>query len=248
MIVTFTNEKGGIGKTSVPFNMGWHLASLGKKILFIDIDAQRANLSFVLGLKNKDDYKTIKDVIQSNVPIEDTIVNIKENIDLIPANYSIKEINEKDNIVLFAKEIKKIENNYDFIFIDVNPTPGQSHILAMSVSNYVVLPMIPDVSCLEANLGMIESYYWVKQNLNKNLRILGFVFNIADKNSLTAEVYKIAEDVAKSAQTIVFDTRIRRNVDIGKSVSAHTGITEFAPSSNGSNDYKALSAEFLARI
>ena len=86
MVVTFTNEKGGIGKTSVPFHMGWYLATLGKKILYVDMDAQRANLSFVLNLKNKDELKTIRDVVQDGVHIEDVIVDINNNISIVPAN------------------------------------------------------------------------------------------------------------------------------------------------------------------
>ena len=248
MVVTFTNEKGGIGKTSVPFHMGWYLATLGKKILYVDMDAQRANLSFVLNLKNKDDLKTIRDVIQDEVPIEDVVVDINDNISIVPANYRVKELNENDKISTFVKEIREIEKNYDFVFIDVNPTPGQTHILAMAASDYIVCPTLPDVSCLEAMLGVLETYTWVKQNANKKLRILGFIFNVADKNSLSSEVYRIAKSRAEKFDTCVFDAKIRRNVDISKAVSAHVGVTEYAPKSNGAADYKAVTAEFLARI
>lgn len=242
------NEKGGIGKTSVQFHIGWYLASLGKKILFVDLDAQKANLSFVLNVKNRDELKTIRDVIQDGVSINDVIVNIKENISIVPANYRVKELNEDDNILIFMKAIQEIEKNYDFVFIDVNPTPGQTHVLAMAASDYIVCPTLPDVSCLEAMIGVFESYSWVKQNVNQKLKILGFIFNIADKNSLSAEVYRIAKNRAEKLGTCVFDTKIRRNVDISKAVSAHVGVTEYAPKSNGAADYRAVTGEFLARL
>lgn len=247
MITVWINEKGGIGKSSLCFNTGWYLASLGKKGLQIDFDGQRANLSYFAGVKNRNELPCMKDVLIDGLNINDCITNIKPNLDIIPGNVELTQIDKSVKTQTIINAIKSIENEYDFIFIDVNPTPTRVHILSMAVADRLIIPMLPDIATLEANMGVIETYTLTKE-FNPNLKVSGLVFNKYDaRTSLSKEVLEVAEKMAEQLSSQVFMTKVRNNVAIAESVGKHIGITEYEPKSNGAADIIQLTSEILAR-
>ena len=154
-IVTFIAEKGGTSRSSVVFSSSWLLASKGKKILIIDMDGQAANVSYYAGVNKTPDMHTLVDLFKG-VDIKDTIVNIKENLDIIPANAELTNLGQTAKLSVLKKAVRSIPE-YDFIFIDVNPTPGWTHFLSLSISDSAIIVSLPDVACLKANEGILES-------------------------------------------------------------------------------------------
>lgn len=249
MIIAWLNEKGGVGKTSLCFNVGWYLAELGKKILFIDLDGQRANLSFFCNIRDREDRPTMKEVLINNYNINNTIVNVRENIDIIPGNVELTEINKSVKVSTMQSALESVKKNYDYIFIDVNPTPTRIHILTMGVADYIIIPMLPDVATLEANKGVIETYNLiVEEKINTGLKIMGIVFNKYNyRASLSKQVTEITEQIANKLDTKVFNTKVRNNIALSENVAQHIGITEYDPKSNGAIDIVALTSEILAK-
>ncbi len=250
MIIAYLNEKGGVGKTSLCFNVGWYLAELGKKILFVDLDGQRANLSFFCNIKDRENRPSMKDVLMDDINVNETIIPVKKNIDIIPGNVELTEIGKSVKHTSMIEAFESISNHYDYIFIDVNPTPTRIHVLTMAVANYLVIPMLPDVATLEANKGIIETYSLVKKsNINNKLQVLGIVFNkFNSRTNLSQQVSDVTDQIAKQLDTSVFNTKVRNNIALSENVGQHIGITDYDPKSNGAIDIVALTSEILAKV
>lgn len=250
MIIGWLNEKGGVGKTTLCFNVGWYLASLSKKVLFIDLDGQKANLTFFCGVKDRDNLLTLKDVLSGNIELKKAIIKVNDNIDIIPGNVELVEIDKSITISKAKEIIRPLERQYDYIFIDVSPAPTRLHILTTGIANYIIIPMLSDVAALEANTGIVETYSIVKdKGINGNLEILGFIFNkYSNRTSLAKEVAEITKKMAKQLNTSIFNTKIRNNIALSENVSQHIGITDYKPKCNGAYDIISLTSEILTRV
>ena len=104
--ITFINEKGGIGKTSCCFNLAWEIAKK-HKVLMVDMDGQRANLTYFCGIEKKDDMPTMYNVLQTGESIKNTIVNVKENLDLVPATVNVSNLNQAAKITRMKKALEE---------------------------------------------------------------------------------------------------------------------------------------------
>lgn len=248
--ITFINEKGGVGKTSACFNSAWELSRRGKKILMIDMDGQKANLTFFSGADgDSDNMKTMADVFRGDTDIKDTVRNVREDLDIIPADSSMSNLGMEAKVVKFRKSISEIAGDYDLIFIDVNPAPGWSHYLSLSVSDFAVVVMLPDIASLEGNKGILETIEEIQGTTNPSLRILGFLFNKNNSRTVLAkQVTDAAESMAGSAGSSLFETKIRNTVTLSENVIAHTGVTEYAPASPAAEDINAFSDELERRL
>ena len=248
MVISFINEKGGVGKTSLCFNVGYYIASMGKKVLFIDFDGQRANLSFFCGIKNREELLTMAEVLNDGVDIHKAITPVKPNLDIVVGNSNLTEVDKNTKLPAMLAAMKQIESDYDYILIDVNPTPSRIHVLAMAAANYLIIPMLADVATLEANRGIVETFQMVKANVNRGLKIMGIVFNQFNvRSNLSQQVMEVTEEMAKAMDTSVFQTKVRKNKALAENIAAHVGVTEYEPKSNGALDIVALTSEILIR-
>jgi chromosome partitioning protein len=247
-IITFINEKGGVGKSSVCFNSAWEISSRGKKVLLIDLDGQKANLSFFAGI-DKDNIISMAEVFKLNTDISSAIVNVKINLDIIPANSSLASLDMSAKVSKFRNALKQIQDNYDFIFIDVNPAPGWSHYLSLSVTDLALIIMLPDIASLEATKGILDTIDEIQQTNNPKLKILGFLFNKYNSRAILSEqVLQTTKDIASQLNTHVFMHNIRQSVTLCENILAHKGITEYAPKSRPSILYSRFINEFLEVI
>ena len=251
------NEKGGVGKSSIAFNCAYEL-SREAKVLMIDLDAQRANLSWMAGVMDqkdengkvtiaKDSYLTMFDVMTGANTIHECIVQIKDNLDLVPANNKVLSFSRVSSERKFKNALKEVENEYDYIFIDVDPTPSLTHKIALMVTDYVIIPMLPDFLSLEADIGVIEDINDT-QELNKDLKVLGMVFNKCnDRLNLTKICVKKAEEMASNLQTSLFETKIRNAVSLSECPFLHMGVTDYDPDSGVAQDIRNLVKEIKER-
>ena len=248
-IITFINEKGGVGKTSVCFNSAWEVSARGKKVLLIDLDGQKANLSFFAGV-SKENIVSMADVFKANADISSAIVRIKDNLDIVPANSSVANIDIMSaKVSKFKNVLAQIAGNYDFIFIDVNPTPSWSHFLSLSVSNFALIVLLPDIASLEGNKGILDTIDEIQQTNNSKLKILGFLFNKYNSRAMLSEqVLQIAKDIATQLNSRVFKYPIRQSSLLSEIVLKHKGITEYAPKSLPSRLYTLFVNEFLEAL
>ena len=248
-IITFINEKGGVGKTSTCFNSAWEIARRGKRILMIDMDGQKANLSFFVGLNKNGDLVTMADVFKKDIDIREAIRNVKENLDIVPADADISNLDMSAKVSKFRKAVSKVQGDYDYIFIDVNPAPGWSHYLSLSISDYAIIIMLPDIASLEGNKGILETIEEIQETNNSKLRILGFLFNKNNSRTVLAkQVSNVAQGMARQHNTKIFSTKIRNAVVMSENLVEHKGVTDYAPSSSAADDLRKFADEIEEEI
>lgn len=245
--IAFLNEKGGTGKTSCCFNTAWYFSTAEKRVLLVDFDGQNANLSYMAGV-NKQDVKTLREIVDGT-PTREAILNLKENLDIIPAATRVTNISSEAKILTLKRALAEVKDEYDYIFIDASPSPDWKHALILVASDYVIIPNLPDVMSLEADNGIIDSIKEIQESANPNLRVLGIVINSNEERSnLSAESKKVAELLTKKVNSSLFDTKIRRSSKMGETVAAHVGITDYAPNTKVATDIIFFAEEIERRI
>lgn len=244
-IITFINEKGGIGKTSTCFNVAWELAKT-KKVLMIDMDGQCANLTYFCGVKKPVDLITIADVLKKGKPINEAIKEVKKNLHIVPATVDVADISQIVKAKKMKDSLREVADIYDYIFIDVNPSPDWRHYLALSACDYALIIMLPDITSLESDNGIVESIEEVKETSNPNLKVLGIVFNKNEERSnMGKEVKRLTEKFAVMMNTKVFQSKVRNAVSLGELAYAHVGITDYDSKSAAADDVRSLVKELV---
>ena len=186
------------------------------------------------------------DVFKHNTDINSGILNVKHNLDIIPANISVASLSIMDaKVSKFRHAFKQIHNTYDFIFIDVNPAPGWSHYLSLSVSDFAIIVMLPDIASLEGNKGILDTISEIQQTTNPNLKILGFLINKFDsRTTLSKKVIETTETLASNVNSRVFKNKIRQSVLLSENILEHKGITDYARKSVPARNYSRFVNEF----
>lgn len=244
-VIAYINEKGGVGKSSVCFNVAWCFAERGKKVLMIDLDGQRANLTYICGIEKKPGLLTMFDVLTTGVDVKRSVLVVEDNLHIIPATVDVAALDRNNNrLEDMQKAIDSLRPYYDMIFIDVSPTPNRGHALALAAADGVIIPMLPDITSLEANMGVIESIRLAKKETNPKLRVMGVVLNkYTLRTLLSTKVTATANKMASALGSKVFKTKIRQGVAMSENVGQHIGVTAYAPKSKCSDDIKNLCDE-----
>ena len=247
-IIAVANQKGGVGKTTTAINLSSCLASLGKKVLAIDLDPQ-GNMTSGLGIdKNEVEY-TVYELILGQVGIEKVICkDALENLDVLPTNINLSAaeieligVEEKEFII--RKEVDKVKKNYDFIVIDCPPSLSMLTINAMTTADSVLVPIQCEYYALEGLSQLIHTIDLVKERLNPELKIEGVVFTMYDaRTNLSLQV---VENVKDNLQQTIYKTIIPRNIRLAEAPSHGLPINLYDPKSSGAESYMLLAEEVI---
>ena len=247
-IIAVANQKGGVGKTTTAINLSSCLASLGKKVLAIDMDPQ-GNMTSGLGIdKNEVEY-TVYELILGQVGIEKVICkDALENLDVLPTNINLSAaeieligVEEKEFII--RKEVDKIRENYDFIVIDCPPSLSMLTINAMTTADSVLVPIQCEYYALEGLSQLMHTIDLVKERLNPELKIEGVVFTMYDaRTNLSLQV---VENVKDNLQQTIYKTIIPRNIRLAEAPSHGLPINLYDPKSSGAESYMLLAEEVI---
>ncbi len=252
MVISFTNQKGGVGKTTTALNLASILSKNGKKILVIDLDPQ-SNLTSGLGFNRSTDYLSTYDVLIHDYEISNVFVktDINDNLFLIPskidlAGAEIELVSKLSREKILKDRIDKIKSEYDYVFIDCPPSLGLLTLNALSASDGVVIPFQCEYFALEGISQLTNTINIVKKSLNTSLKIFGVVMTMYDtRTKLSGEVENEVRDFFKD---IVFGTVIPRNVRLSESPSFGKPIDVYDPSSPGAKAYEKLALEFIDKV
>lgn len=195
-VITITNQKGGVGKTTTAINLAASLAVMDKKVLVIDLDPQ-ANATTGLGYKRTDyefdiyhvfnGIKTIQEIVlKTDIP---TLFLAPSNIAMVGVEQEFKG-NDKNNKLILKRSIDAMNpKEYDFIIIDSPPTLGNITVNAISASDNVIVPVQCEFYALEGLALILNTIKLIKQTINKRLNILGFLPTMySSQNNLSKEV------------------------------------------------------------
>jgi chromosome partitioning protein len=250
-IVSFSNQKGGVGKTTSCVNISAQLANKGKRVLMIDMDPQ-GNATSGLGLAKSKIKRTVYDVIIGRCDIKDAVIKtrfknlsvVPANIDLAGAELELYDLEEEDSLTKIALE--SIKDEYDYIFIDCPPSLGMLTVKALSISDGVVIPMQCEFYSLEGMSQLLNTVKKIRQLYNPDLQIVGILLTMYNgRLTLTGQV--VAE-LKKYYQDKLFKVPISRTVRISEAPGYGEPICYHDPYGKGSLEYAAVAKELMLRI
>ncbi|TGL17283.1 ParA family protein [Leptospira levettii] len=249
-IVSISNQKGGVGKTTTAINLASNLVDLGKKVLLLDIDPQ-GNSGSGLGLEvqslNKTTYEVMIGELSAREAIQKTFV---PNLDIIPSNINLSGL-EVDFLGIEKKEFKlkdalaSIKESYDYILIDCPPSLGVLTINALCASQSLMITLQTEYFALEGLSQLMRIISLVQSQWNPSLSLEGVLLTMYDKRTNLAN--QVADDVRNYFKEKVYETVIPRNVKLSEAPSFGKPINYYDPDGVGAKSYKSLAEEIVGR-
>ena len=248
-ILSISNQKGGVGKSTTAINLSACLGELGKKVLVIDMDPQ-GNTTSGLGI-DKDDPEiyTVYDMLIDECTVNDCIIDTGfENLNIIASNSNlagaeIELLDIDDREYTLRNHISSINDDYDYILIDCPPSLSILTINAMCASSGVIVPIQCEYYALEGLSQIINTINLVKERLNNDIEIEGIVFTMFDgRNNLSSDV---VANVKENLDIKVFETIIPRNVRLAEAPSYGMPVIEYDNRSTGAASYRFLAEEII---
>ncbi|MDO3681615.1 ParA family protein [Paenibacillus ehimensis] len=248
-IIAITNQKGGVGKTTTSVNLGASLASLGKKVLLVDIDPQ-GNTTSGLGINKADVVHCIYDVLINDVhPNEAMVDTALENLKIIPATIQLAgaEIELVPTIsreVRLKKSLQLVKHMFDYILIDCPPSLGILTVNSLTAADSVIIPIQCEYYALEGLSQLLNTVRLVQKHLNTTLQIEGVLLTMFDARTNLG--MQVIEEVKKYFQQKVYQTIIPRNIRLSEAPSHGQPIITYDPRSKGAEVYLELAKEVIA--
>lgn len=249
-IISFSNQKGGVGKTTTCVNLSACVASKGYKVLLVDLDPQ-GNATSSVGVEKTEELKGIYNVIVGETNIVEVVAKTKfDNLDIIPSDINLAgaevelvQMNSREHILKNSLDI--VRNSYDYIFIDCPPSLGLLTINALTASDSIIIPILCEFLSLEGLSQLMNTVWLVKQHLNSKLEIEGVVLTM--KSARGNSVNQVSQEIKKFFSKKVYETAIPRNVRVAEAPSYGEPIIYYDEKCKGSLAYKELTEEFLKR-
>lgn len=249
-IISFTNKKGGVGKTTTAINMAAYCADMGKKVLLVDIDSQ-GNATTGLGFSKSALKKSVYNVlIEDDSAAANILPTQVKLLDVLPANVDLTGaevdlVYKRNRERILKNALEKIRADYDYIFIDCPPSLGLLTINAWVASDSIIIPMQSEYYALEGVSQLMNTIAMVKQHLNPQLQIEGVVITMYDGRALISK--QITAEIKKFFKSKLFEIIIPRNVRLAEAPSHGVPILLHDPKCVGARAYKALAEEFLSK-
>ena len=250
-IISMTNQKGGVGKTTSTINLGAALAETGRKVLLVDFDPQ-GSLSVGLGVNPHTLDQSIYNLLLSReYSFDEVVLSTKvDGMDLLPANIDLSAaevqlVSEVARELTLKRVLDRVRDRYDFILIDCAPSLGLLTVNALTASDKVIIPLECEFFALRGVALLTDTISKVIDRLNPDLEILGILATMFDSRTLHSR--EVLERVLEAFGDKVFHTVIRRTVKFPETTVAGEPITTYATASPGADAYRMLAREVLLR-
>ena len=250
-ILAFTNQKGGVGKTTSAVNVALSLAVSEVRTLLIDLDPQ-SNATTGLAELFDEINGNIYDVMLKGDGIKDVVTSttfphldiIASTNDLVGAEIELVSIMARE--YQLQKALRSIKKQYDMIIIDCPPSLGLLTINALTASDALVIPIQCEYYALEGLGQLLNTVRLVQRHLNKGLEIVGILMTMYDSRLNLSK--QVVNEVNSFFKDKLFKTYIHRNVRLSEAPSFGKPALLYDANSTGAQNYMILTEEILQRV
>ncbi len=249
-IISFSNQKGGVGKTTTCVNMAAYLAKFGKKVLLVDMDPQ-GNATTGLGFSKSTLKKSVYNVLIDGDAVKDNLLDTEiEGMSLLPstvelAGAEVQLVYQKNRERVLKAALDRVKGDFDYILLDCPPSLGLISINALAAADSVIIPIQSEYFALEGLSQLMNTLSLVRQHLNRSIEVEGVVLTMYDGRSLISK--QIAAEIKKFFTKKLYEIVIPRNVRLSEAPSHGKPIALHDPKCMGARAYSALTEEFLTR-
>lgn len=254
-VISISNQKGGVGKTTTCANLGIGLARHGKKVLVIDADAQ-GSLTASLGYQKPDELPvtlaTVMGKIINDTPInsQEGILHHSEGIDLLPANIELSGvdvtlINTMSRETILKRYIDEVKQNYDYVLLDCMPSLGMITVNALAAADSVIIPVQAQYLSVKGLEQLLQSIAKVRRQINSKLSIAGVLVTMADiRTNYAKDIISLLKQTY-SGKINIFTNNIPLSVRASEISATGTSIYTHDPNGKVALAYEALTREVL---
>ena len=249
-VISFSNQKGGVGKTTTCVNMAAYLAKAGKKVLLVDLDPQ-GNATTGLGFTKSSLKKSVYNVLIDEEEVKDNVLPTElEGLSILPSNIDLagaegELVYKKSREKVLKGALDKARGGYDYILIDCPPSLGLLTINALAAADSVIIPIQSEYYALEGLSQLMNTISLVRQHLNKSLKVEGVVLTMYDGRSLISK--QIAAEIKRFFTKKLYEIVIPRNIRLSEAPSHGKPILLHDSKCAGARAYAALTEEFLKK-
>ena len=249
-IISFANQKGGVGKTTSAINIAAAIGLKGKKTLLLDCDPQ-GNASSGVGIRRNRIGATTYDILIGRARAEDAIIKTEyKNLSVLPSSMplaaaELELADLEDRAFRLKNALESVKNDYDYIFIDCPPSLGMLTINALTASDGVIVPMQCEYFSLEGLTQILSTVKQVKRIYNPDLSLTGILITMHN-GRLNLSV-QVLDELKKHYADKLFSTPISRNVRLSEAPSFGMPIQYYDKYSKGNSAYDDIASELLER-
>lgn len=248
-IISITNQKGGVGKTTTTGAVAAGFKLKGYKVLCVDLDPQ-SNLSFSAGAETEE-CPTIYEILKGEAKTSFSIQKM-QSFDIISSNILLSgielEFTQTGREYLLKEALSSVKDKYDYIFLDTPPALSILTVNAFTASDYIIIPMLADIFSLQGIAQLSETIDRVRRYCNPNVKVEGIVLTKFNKRTiLSREIKGTAELIAEQLNTEIFKTTIRSSVAVMEAQTNQQDIYNYSPKNGAAKDYMDLVEELIER-
>ncbi|MHB8171696.1 MAG: ParA family protein [Thermincolia bacterium] len=249
-IMAIANQKGGVAKTTTAVNLSSCLATMGKRVLLVDMDPQ-GNTSSGMGVEKEKLEHCIYDLLINEAPLSSVLLPSEiQGLDIIPATIQLAGA-EIELVTVISREVKlkkaltSAKEKYDYIIIDCPPSLGLLTLNALTAADSLIIPIQCEYYALEGLGQLMNTINLVQKHLNPDLHIEGVVLTMFDARTNLG--IQVIDEVKNHFRDKVYTTIIPRNVRLSEAPSHGQPIITYDPKSKGAEVYQELAKEVVER-
>ena len=251
-IISISNIKGGVKKTTTAAVLAVGLADKGYRVLMVDNDPQ-ANLAMCFKLELPDEGPSLYHVYCVEKRIDDIKLAVKDRLDLVAGGFGLCnadiQFTKVGRLKMLQKAVVNSNLGYDFIIIDTLPNLGVLSLNTFLASDHVVVPMAADSFSLKGVRLLKQTLNDVAEETERELPVVGILLTqYNSRTNVSRLLEKSLNSAAELLGTEVFKSRIRQAVAIQESQTAKEDLFSYAVNAKVAEDYRGFIDEFIERV